>query len=273
MGGLGIEKLFYYGKDEFDGIEGFLYDLRVTLCQKSGTMQPNAGGFKIKGISNDERVELDDDLEVKIIELIQMKQREEESVKMYTYRFDICAKQTDIYETSHEAKIVEYEIEIMGELEKAKMDEVENSSDGLLDWLTIIDDGYLEKHVNGTYKVDQSSHYKIGVETDYDQKFVNKGFNIGMNMVENYYENEILVENIVFRMFINIRSAYMVNANGIINVENCYPHRIDNEKNTQIGLHNDQYGNIDHIGDNEHNANMGMFTTNNLGNHEMDNYG
>ncbi|CAG8802197.1 24294_t:CDS:1, partial [Gigaspora rosea] len=51
---------------------------------------------------------------------------------------------TDIYETSHEAKIVEYEIEIMGELEKAKMDEVENSSDGLLDWLTIIDDGYLE---------------------------------------------------------------------------------------------------------------------------------
>ncbi|CAG8802196.1 24293_t:CDS:2, partial [Gigaspora rosea] len=48
---------------------------------------------KIKGISNDERVELDDDLEVKIIELIQMKQREEESVKMYTYRFDICAKQ------------------------------------------------------------------------------------------------------------------------------------------------------------------------------------
>ncbi|CAG8853668.1 20860_t:CDS:2, partial [Gigaspora margarita] len=34
-----------------------------------------------------------DNLEVKIVELIQMKQREEESVKMYMYCFDICAEQ------------------------------------------------------------------------------------------------------------------------------------------------------------------------------------
>ncbi|CAG8635333.1 7202_t:CDS:1, partial [Gigaspora rosea] len=53
---------------------------------------------------------------------------------------------TDIDEISHEAKIVEHEIEITSELEKAKMDKVENSSDGLLDWLTIISDGYLEKY-------------------------------------------------------------------------------------------------------------------------------
>ncbi|RIB11039.1 hypothetical protein C2G38_2204490 [Gigaspora rosea] len=250
MGGLGIGKPFYYGEDEFN-------------------------------------VELDDDLEVKIVELIQIKQREEESVEIYTYCFDTCAGQqdtkslgmfdkTDVDEISHEAKIVEHEIEITIELEKAKMDEVENSSDGLLDWFTIIGDRYLEKyddkdmlvienelqaidrsktfehcqespetrHVNGTCKVDQSSTTKL----DYDKKLVDKGFNIGMNMVENYYENEILVENIEFRMFINIRSAHMVNANGIIIVGNCYRHGIDDEKNTQIGLHNDRFGNIDHIG-------------------------
>ncbi|CAG8851468.1 6844_t:CDS:1, partial [Gigaspora margarita] len=52
----------------------------------------------------------------------------------------------DIDNIDHEVKIVEHEIEMKSELEKVKMGEVENSSEGLLDWLTIIGDGYLEKY-------------------------------------------------------------------------------------------------------------------------------
>ncbi|CAG8846256.1 45741_t:CDS:1, partial [Gigaspora margarita] len=192
-------------------------------------------------ISN-KQVEIDDDLEVKIVELIQMKQREEESVKMYTYRFDTCAEQVryaidkedlicwfisslnepcrskviplsltsfdaaktiaeimekhllevenkekivgitnddkemsetnnkdmpvayhdeilqqdtksldmfdkmDIDDISHETKTVEHIIGIMSELKKVKMNKVENSSNRLLDWLTIIGNRYLEKY-------------------------------------------------------------------------------------------------------------------------------
>ncbi|CAG8594040.1 1631_t:CDS:2, partial [Gigaspora margarita] len=145
-----------------------------------------------KSNSNDEQVETDDNLEDKIIELVQIKQIENESAKMYTYRFDTCAEQVillsfasfeaakvvvkimekhlleiknnekmikimndkemnvfdkgDIDNMDHEVKIVEHEIEMKSELEKVKMGEVENSSDGLLDWLTIIGDGYLEKY-------------------------------------------------------------------------------------------------------------------------------
>ncbi|CAG8817115.1 12011_t:CDS:2, partial [Gigaspora margarita] len=221
-------------------------------------------------------VEMDDDLEDKVVELIQMKKREDESVELYIYHFDtyagqvryaidkedlICwfisglnepccskvillsltsfdaaktiaeiiekhlleaenkekivgimnddkemsetnnkdmpvaycdeilqqdTKSLDIDEISHEAEIVEYEIEIMSELEKVKMDEVKNLRDGLLDWLTIIGNGYLEK----------------------------------------YNDEDMLV--------------------------------IKNKLQ---------------IGDNEHYANMGMFTMNNLGSHETDNHG
>ncbi|CAG8498001.1 20818_t:CDS:2 [Gigaspora margarita] len=44
----------------------------------------------------------------------------------------------DINNMDHKAKIVEHEIKIKSKLEKVKRDKVENLSDGLLDWLTII---------------------------------------------------------------------------------------------------------------------------------------
>ncbi|CAG8825567.1 25562_t:CDS:1, partial [Gigaspora margarita] len=44
----------------------------------------------------------------------------------------------------YEAKIVEHEIKI----KKNQNKQVENSNDGLLNWLTIISDGYLEKYDN-----------------------------------------------------------------------------------------------------------------------------
>ncbi|CAG8729985.1 38451_t:CDS:2, partial [Gigaspora margarita] len=159
----------------------------------------------IKGNSNNEQVETDDNLEDKIIKLVQIKQIENEFAEMYMYRFDTCAEQVmplsfalfeaakvvaeimkkhlleiennekmikimndeemnifdkgDIDNIDHEVKIVEHEIEMKSELEKVKMGKVENSSNGLMDWLTIIGDGYLEKYDDENTLIGNNEHY------------------------------------------------------------------------------------------------------------------
>ncbi|CAG8810674.1 7089_t:CDS:2, partial [Dentiscutata erythropus] len=97
MGDLGIGKPYYHGEDEFDGIEGFLYDFESYGMSKRASddnwdVLKIAIVKKIKGISKDERIGIYDDLEVKITELVQMKQKEDESVEMYTYCFDTCVE-------------------------------------------------------------------------------------------------------------------------------------------------------------------------------------
>ncbi|CAG8808290.1 46070_t:CDS:2, partial [Gigaspora margarita] len=52
----------------------------------------------------------------------------------------------DIDNIDHKTEAIKHIIRITNELEEDKSDKVENSSDGLLDWLTIIGNGYLEKY-------------------------------------------------------------------------------------------------------------------------------
>ncbi|CAG8850022.1 4037_t:CDS:2, partial [Gigaspora margarita] len=109
-----------------------------------------------------------------------------ESVGMYIYYFDTDVEYVkdaidknnricwfisgDINNMNHKAKIIEYKIKIKSELNKVKMDEVENLSDGLLNWLIIID-GHVNREVSS---VDIKLNNDIIVERNINRSCSNK---------------------------------------------------------------------------------------------------
>ncbi|CAG8806806.1 26249_t:CDS:2, partial [Dentiscutata erythropus] len=71
MGGLGIGKPYYQGEDEFNGIEGFLYDFESYAMLKRWDDNALKVSIvrKIKGNSDDEQVKIENKLEERNIEL------------------------------------------------------------------------------------------------------------------------------------------------------------------------------------------------------------
>ncbi|RIB22035.1 hypothetical protein C2G38_2174932 [Gigaspora rosea] len=180
----------------------------------------------IKGNNNDKQVETDDNLENKIIELVQIKQKKNESAEMYKYHFDTCAEQVILlslmsFDTAKTiAEIIEkhlIEVENMEEIvgitnngkeitrydifDKTDIDEISHEAE-TVEYTSELEKPEENNFVNVTIEVKLDiEESKIEIPRTFDNKhkalFIIKTYIVncgGTFIARNYYEKEIGIE-------------------------------------------------------------------------------